>query len=198
MGSPVLWAAGAVKFLQNAILSPLGFTLTLPSATGTLATTADTATKQASLKVAYLKDVKVTNTAGGGFTQAAWQTRDLNDEVDTGSIVALSGNAFTPVSGTYIIRVWAPAFRCARHKARLYNVTTTTQVLLGLDAYGEPTTGQAQTYSVILGTFTANGTDSYRIEHWCTTTRATDGYGIQTNISGVSEVYTQVELVKIS
>lgn len=198
MGSPVLWAASAVKFLQNKILSPSGAEITLPSANSTLVTTSSLSAYQDQIKYAVLSEQQASNTNSGQFTSGSWQTRVINTEQDPDSIVSISSNKFIPIAGTYKIYAVCPAYAVSGHKAKLYNVTAATDVLFGQDSYGLLGSGDAQVTSDIIGTFTANGTDEYEIRHYCNVTRATNGYGVSTIIASVNEVYLLVELMKIS
>ena len=59
-------------------------------------------------RIAYLKDVKAANTAGGTFTSGAFQTRTLNTVEGDASIVSLAANQFTLQAGTYHIEGVAP------------------------------------------------------------------------------------------
>lgn len=151
----------------------------------------------ATLKYAILQDQKAQNTAGGTFTSGAWQTRVLNTEVsDTSSIVTIASNQFTPISGTYLIRVWAPCRAVDRHQARLQNATAATTTAYGTGGYSPNSgTGDSPSPSIIETVFTANGTDAYEIQHRCATTVATNGFGVEANLG--TEVYTSVVLQKL-
>lgn len=148
------------------------------------------------LKVAVIADQKSAGTAGGTFTSGAWQTRDLNTEVsDANAIVSISANQFTPIAGTYLIRVVVPAYAVDTHKARLYNATGTSVVLTGTSEAAS-SGNLVAAHGFINGVFTANGTDAYEIQHQCQSTRATSGFGEAAGYSTV-ETYTTVELIKI-
>jgi len=151
-----------------------------------------------------LSDRKSSGTNGGTFTSGAWRTRDLNTEnADAGGHCSLSSNEFTLAAGTYRITASAPAYWVGTHKARLYNVTDAAvqQDVGSNDMYGTSeysraggTTDHAQTHSFIKGRFTIASSKVLRIEHRCTTTYATLGFGVASSLA--SEVYTIVELIK--
>ena len=146
--------------------------------------------------VAVIQDQKAGNTAGGTFTAGAWRTRDLNAEVSDGqALVAISSNQFTPAAADYLLLAWAPAFIVQRHQARLYNATGTAAVITGSSEVSNAA-DSTQTLSFVCGAFTANGSDAYEIQHYCSTTNADDGYGLAAN-TGVGEVYTTVLLIKL-
>lgn len=150
------------------------------------------------LQYAKISDTKAANTAGGTFNSGADQTRTLNTEdSDTGSIVAISSNRFTPIAGTYIIQASAPGFGVETHQAFLYNQTAGADVS-GCIGTSERSSAvdSVQSRSFVIGKFTANGTDAYEIRHRCSSSLATQGFGNPANL-GRSEVYTIVELWKV-
>ena len=146
---------------------------------------------------AKLSDTKAANTAGGTFTNGAWQTRVLNTEdVDVGGIVSLSSNQFTLQAGTYRIRATAPAVAVDRNKARLQNITDASTTILGTSEYTQAST-LVSSRSLVEGQFTIASAKTFEIQHRCETTRATNGFGLESNFS-VSEVYTVVEIWKVA
>jgi len=147
--------------------------------------------------IIILADVKAANTAGGTFTNGAWQTRTLNTEVlDSDNHCSLSVNQFTLTAGTYDIFVKAPAFRCGGHMCRLYNATDATVIAYGSTEYSDKTGTYAVTNSFLRHRFTIGASKALRIEHRSSDTRTTEGYGLAANI-GVDERYTLVELKKV-
>lgn len=146
-------------------------------------------------KTAYIKDVKPSGTAGGTFTSGAWQTRDLNTlEGDTG-FVSLSGNQVTIAPGKYKIKASAPANQVNNHQSKLRNITDGVDQLLGVSTYC-PSGTAVQNESNIKGTITLTSTKVFEIQHQCTVSKATDGFG-RTASFGVDELYTILEIEKI-
>jgi hypothetical protein len=145
---------------------------------------------------AKLSDTKAANTSGGTFTSGAWQTRTLNTEDhDDSGIVALSSNQFTLQAGTYEILATAPAFAVTMHKAKLRNVSDSTDIIIGTSEYSNA--GLPQTRSKICGRFTIAAAKIFEIQHRCASTIATQGFGVESNFS-VPEVYTVVEIWKVA
>jgi hypothetical protein len=135
---------------------------------------------------------QTSGTNGGTFTSGAWQTRTLNTEdVDTAAIGSLAGNQVTLPAGTYRCRIRAPGYACVSHQARLYNVTDAAATLLGSNEYQNV---QAQSNSVVIGRFTIAGAKAFRVEHRCSTTSPTTGFGVAA--SWGTEVYTVAEFWK--
>lgn len=146
--------------------------------------------------VAYIKDVKSSGTNGGTFTSGAWQTRDLNDLSGDTSFLSLASNQFTLSSGKYIIEASAPADQVNSHKAMLYNITDSSNEIIGTTAR----CGTAQSTnnrSYITGTVEISSSKTFEIQDYCQTTRATDGFGVSFGNPSVDEVYTQVKITKL-
>lgn len=137
-----------------------------------------------------VKDIKATTTAGGTFTNGAWQTRTLNtEETDTGSHASLAANQITLAAGTYRARIFCPAYRVDAHQARLQNITDGATLIFGVNAFAANTTPFGGSVSVIEGRFTLAGSKLLEVQHRCVTTQATDGFG-GANSFGGSEIYT--------
>lgn len=146
---------------------------------------------------AKLSDVKASNTAGGSATTGSFITRTLNTEdSDSGNIVSLASNKFTLGAGTYRILASAPGYRVSRHKAILYNVTDSANVLIGTSEQTQATEDQ-QTRSIICGEFTIASSKDFEIRQRFEVGQGTNGLGLE-NGFGVSEVYTVVELWKVA
>lgn len=146
---------------------------------------------------AKISDVKAANTDGGTATSGSWQTRTINTEdTDPDSIVSINSNQFTLAAGTYRIRAIAPAFGVQRHKAKLYNVTDSADVLFGTSEITLSGGSSVQTSSTVLGQFTIAGSKAFEIKHQVQSSLSSVGYGIASNV-GVSEVYTIVEIWKV-
>jgi len=143
-------------------------------------------------------DEKAQNTAGGGFTSGAWQTRDLNTErADTASIASLAANQITLPAGTYQVRAMAPAFMGSQHQARLYDVTGAAVLVVGTSEVNFGTDGGSSveyhtSKSFVVGRFTLSVESVIELQHRCSVTRATDGFGYPANLT--TEVYSVVEL----
>lgn len=143
-----------------------------------------------------LRDEKSQGSNGGTFTSGAWRTRVINTEViDTHNLCTLSSNQFTLLAGTYRIKSRAPAFVVDRHRSRLYNITTISQVLLSSSGYTDSTRNNLD-YSTIVGQFTIGTTTTFEIQHYCQTTYNTFGFGVGTNFGG-NEYFTEVELWRL-
>lgn len=146
--------------------------------------------------IVLLQDQKASGTDGGTFTAGAWQTRDLNTEVvDVNGVCTLSSNQFTLAVGTYEIIAMAPGHNAGDHQARLQNTTAATTILLG-QLSGGATGGNTTTISMVTGRFTVAASQALELQHRCTNTAATLGFGAAGSFG--TEVYSQVFLRRVS
>nr|WP_051695288.1 hypothetical protein [Mesorhizobium ciceri] len=139
---------------------------------------------------AVLEDQKASATEGGTFTSGAWRTRDLNTEVrDPSSLVSIAANEFTPTVAGWVD--WsAPASNVGQHKTRLFNVTDATVAGVGSS---EQSAGSADTATRSVGGAPVVAGKAYRIEHQCSSTAATLGFGRASGFATTIEVYTRVQ-----
>ena len=145
---------------------------------------------------AIICDEKAYNVGGGTFTGGAWRTRDLNTEIaDPDSIVSISSNQFTLGAGSYLIEASAPAYDINRHVARIYNATTSAVVQVGQTAYISQN-DSIQTNALVVARVTITGSTDFEIQHQSQSTDATEGFGVESNISGTNSIYTIVKIFK--
>jgi hypothetical protein len=144
-------------------------------------------------KAAVIVDQKSSGTAGGTFTSGAWRTRDLNTEIsDADSIVSISSNQFTLGAGTYLITWVAPSQNVGLNQSKLYDITGSADLALGISEYNG-----SQTSNHSFGSFihSPSGSNTYEIQHRCATTNVGGGFG--TAASFGNEIYTRVTINKL-
>jgi len=147
----------------------------------------------------YVKvsEVQTSGTNGGTFTQSVWQTRILNTEdSDNNNICTLSSNQITLDAGDYECRISAPAVGVNVHKSKLRNTTGSTDILIGTNEHSSSTAQYAATRSYIVGNFTIAASQALEVQHYCSVTEATVGFGFACSMS-VDEVYTIAEFWKV-
>ena len=146
----------------------------------------------------HIRDSKTFSTAGGTATGGTWHHRDLNYIVDnTITGASLSSNQIYLPSGEYYIEASAPAFSAGRHMAILRQGSAGAVEVLGTSEYTAITA--SSTRSLVCGRFTTIVTPTYyQIQHWCELTRATNGLGIEHNITDFTNTYTEVKITKLS
>jgi hypothetical protein len=146
---------------------------------------------------AIIGDQKSSDTAGGTFTTGSWQTRDLNTEIsDADGIVSISSNQFTLAAGSYLVKASAPAHRVNNHQIRLQNITDSATTEVGSSEWSHYSYATT-TRSFVSARFTISGSKVFEIQHRCSTTYSTIGYG-RTSDFGAIELYTLVEIYKES
>lgn len=140
---------------------------------------------------AVIQDEKSSGTDGGTFTNGAWRTRTLNTvQTDVDSILSLASNQFTLQAGSYFIDASAPAYTVREHRAKLFNVTDSTDDLLGTS---EHSFNSNSTPSRARGRITIASAKVFEIQHQCTDTVSTNGFGVAAGF-GIAEIYTVVEI----
>lgn len=154
--------------------------------------------KQNVIKVAYVKDVRPSGTDAGDFNAGDWRQKPLNTIEGDSEIVTLNTNRFTLQAGKYDIEVISPAYFVNRHKAKLFNFSKGIDQIIGSNAWSPNNGGSpmAQTDSEAKGTIIINEPNTFEVLHICQTTKAGDGFGIDTSF-GVDEIYTQVKITKL-
>jgi hypothetical protein len=148
-----------------------------------------------------MKDVQATGTNGGTFTSGSWFERTLNTletfpSASTNIAITGATGAFALATGTYFLCSNAPAYRVDNHQSRLFNITGGTTEDLGSPEFADNATQGDQTRTFINHIFTIGSSTTFSIEHQCTTTRATDGFGLAAGFD--REVYTEVSIIKLA
>jgi hypothetical protein len=145
----------------------------------------------------HVKDVKSSGTQGGTFTSGAYRIRDLNTVLtNTISGASLSANRITLPAGTYYVEGSAPAYKTDFHKAIIYSPSSATTLMVGtaeLSGGGNDTTSR----SLISGSITFTGTGTIELQHSCTNTVATWGFGRAGGMS-FDEVYSEIKIWKVA
>lgn len=134
-------------------------------------------------------------TNGGTFEAGDRRTRVLNvKRADADNIIALSDNQMTPIAGTYRCRIECPAYYVYSHQALLWNVTDDILVLPGTSRFSVAVSGSgySDNPSIIVGPFTTDGTKVFQVQHECSATGYSYGFGVAANF-GLVETYTIAE-----
>ncbi|MGZ3697110.1 MAG: hypothetical protein ACXWPM_02165 [Bdellovibrionota bacterium] len=154
---------------------------------------------QATAQTVYLDDRQTIASGGGGAcTASTWNTRPIRhvDNPVSYSWISLSANQITLTPGTYQIEATAPAFAVDEHAAKLYDVTNSTDILIGSSDYSNGVSSQSS--SKIQGSFTVSGTTTYEIQQYCTTHTGGQDFGTNnTFISGTNLIFLQAKITKI-
>ncbi len=142
-----------------------------------------------------IRDIKAAGVDGGTFTSGAWRTRDLIEESsDVGGHAGLGANRITLVAGTYEFEVSAPAYLVGSHQVRLYNISDASIVTSGSVMYNA---GACVTRSEACGRFTITSPKVFEVQHRCSITQASTGFGKACNF-GSWEQYTVARFWKVA
>lgn len=140
-------------------------------------------------------DEKTAGADGGTFTSGAWRTRELNQQSGNTTFASLSANRMTINAGSYIVNTRAQAYEVNSHQTIFYNITDASTLLTGTQAYsgsGDATTSE----SFIVNTFTINAQKVFELQHQCSTTKASQGFGVGSGFA--AGIYATVQLTKIA
>jgi hypothetical protein len=145
------------------------------------------------------RDEKSSTSEGGTFTSGSWQTRTLQTEaLNTITGASLASNQITLPAGTYEIDAYARAYRVGKHQAKLRDTTGAADLILGVPGVSQNASDYAECPSVIKGRFTLSVESDLEIQHRCATTQNTNGFGAGTADLGVTGVFCDVTIRKIS
>jgi hypothetical protein len=148
------------------------------------------------IQTAVFNDTKTSGTAGGTFTSGAWRTRDLNtSQQNSITGCSLASNQITLPAGTFLIQGSAPAFRTDPHQSRIYDITNSAVLFLGMSMYIDPTV-YLQTTSEFRGVITLAASTVIEVQHQTFNTIASVGFGQP--VSWGSNIYTSISITKVA
>jgi hypothetical protein len=146
----------------------------------------------------HVRDEKGNGVAGGNFTSGAWQTRTLNTSMTNEiSGASLSSNQITLPSGTYFINASASVYYVDQHKLKLRNITDSSDTLIGTSSYSG-NLAETSTTSFVIGRFTIAAQKTFELQHRCSTTKNSNGFGVSTVFGTEIEVYADVQIWKVA
>ena len=151
----------------------------------------DVATSQT---IAIFNETQASATAGGTSVATTYTKRVLNTSVINNIGATLTSSVIALVAGTYRVFAMSPFFNPTAVSIRLRNTTDSTTTIAGVNAYAG---GAAGCYAQLDGTFTITGTKNFEIQYFCNNGVATNGLGVNLSSAGVSEIYTQITIVKV-
>jgi len=149
--------------------------------------------------ILHVRDVKSSGVDAGSFADGAWRTRTLNTVVtNTIAGASLASNQITLAAGTYKVSARAPGFQVARHQSKLVNITDTVDELIGSSSNtSSGGTDPVQTDSVIMGVLTVSGSKVFELQHRCSSTKNTNGFGDASGFS-IDNIYAEVFIEQIA
>jgi hypothetical protein len=149
-------------------------------------------------QVFIAQEQKPNGTAGGTFTDSAWRTRELSNvliNTIAGASLDVATFRVTLPAGTYLSKGFANAYSVNRHRAKIANITDTSDAVMGLNSESQSSATAGST-ALVSGPFTISGTKVFELQHLAQTTKAGDGFGRASTFSGL-EILAQIEIEKI-
>jgi hypothetical protein len=213
--SSVAWVAGTQLRLMNlgaglvTVAGAVGVTVngaaTLPQySSATLVRTASDAWTIYTSSSAWDRRVQVeerqtAGTAGGTFTTGAWRTRVLNTSmINNVAGASLASSQLTLPAGTYAAEAFAAVgVNVGVHQTRIQDITGAATLLTGL-VLRAPTAGSGASGigpSSLAGEFTLTTSSAIELQHRCSVTEATVGFGYAGSFT--TEVYSRLIVWKL-
>lgn len=151
--------------------------------------------------VTYLKDIQANNVAPQTITAGSYQTVRLSTQEGDTSFCSLSSNQFTLQPGTYEILVTVPGRTAgggatnSGGKAKVRNVTDSTDALIGSRTQGSEANGVNNSEAFVMGQFTITAVKIFEVQFRCS--GSSSALGTASNFTE-NEVYQMVKLTKVA
>lgn len=139
-------------------------------------------------------DSQTAGTAGGTFTSGAARTRPLTEDYDPDGIGSVSSNQVTLQAGTYIVHAVGVGHAVDKHQISWVSVSGDSVTVLG--TIGNCANIGIHSQSTLKGRFVLTQESVFELQHECTLTKATDGFGEAGNLN--TEIFAFVELEKVA
>ena len=144
----------------------------------------------------HIQDQKAQGTHGGTFTSGAWRTRDLNTVLtNTITGASLEDNQITLPAGKCYVEASSMANQIITHQLMLYNVTATTNLLVGMLQRTPDSVERGIAPSTLWGVFDLSEESEIELRHICHQTKADSGLGMAGNYT--TEVYSDIRIWRI-
>lgn len=142
----------------------------------------------------HVRDEKTAGTNPQSLTASTWNIRVLNTTVaNTLTGASLASNQITLPSGNYFVEAYAPGFACDYHKAKLYNLTSAADQIIGTAAFASSVGPYGMSPSLVRGKFTLSSASVFELRHYVTTTSTSTLLAVGTG----TEVYSEIWFWKI-
>jgi hypothetical protein len=116
--------------------------------------------------------------SSGTFTSGAWRTRSINTvKINSITGASLTANQITLPFGNYFMFGEFPAYSVGHVLLQVYNITGTQKLIEGQQVYAYTGTGGHTVLSLFSGYFSITEESVIEIQHYCTSTLATSGFG---------------------
>lgn len=148
--------------------------------------------------IAIFREEQASGTYGGTATSGSFATRTLNTTIINNITgCSLASSQVTLPAGTYRATGYAPgANGVGWQVARIQNITDGTTITQGNN--GQTGSGGMTTFAFVDTVFTLAAQKAIALQMRVQTTVATDGLGNRINVAGITEVYSQLNIVRIA
>jgi len=143
--------------------------------------------------IAIFNETQANGTQGGASVATTFTKRTLNTTVSNNIGASIASSVITLTAGTYRVFCMSPFYNVTGVAIRLRNTSDSTTTLASVNTYFAGTSGG---YSQLEGTFTITASKNFEVQYYCNTAVATNGLGVALS-GGISEIYTQITIVKV-
>lgn len=138
----------------------------------------------------------------GTFSAGAWRNRPLNyeawNDIDGASLDPVSYLMTLP-AGLYEVDGISTAFYVQNNTARLINETTGDVLVVGDAGLSNNNSGYNNSGSSLRGRFLLTEETTVRLQHWCSTSRSSTGFGYR-NVAAIDDtdaIYADLRFWKL-
>jgi hypothetical protein len=147
--------------------------------------------------IAIFNETQASGTAGGASVTTTYTKRTLNTSVINNIGATLTSSVIALLAGTYQVRAMSPFLNSGAVSIRLRNTTDSSTTVAGVNNYVSPSSN-AGCIAMLEGTFTITATKNFEVQYYQNGAAvAVNGLGVQLSSAGVSEIYTQITIVKV-
>lgn len=148
----------------------------------------------------YIKftEQRASGVNGGAFNNGAWQTRLTtdNEDEDTGGNASISSGVITLAPGAYTFEAKGFAYDVDAHQLRLQNTADAATVAYGDTAVSD-STNNVSAPALLSGRFVITASKTFELQHRCTASNVTDGFGLPTTFGNIN-IYASIVFRKAS
>lgn len=153
--------------------------------------------------IAIFNETQAQNTNGGTPTATTFTKRTLNTTVVNNiTSCTLTSSVIALPAGTFFLRADAPlgqhsATTVDANRHRIQNTTAATTIQLSGSMFNGGNTA-SNFWTSIVTVFTLSVTSNIELQYYVTNAIANTGLGRASNITGLSEIYSQVMIARIA
>lgn len=133
-----------------------------------------------------------------GSSSTSYAKRNLNlVRWNTISGASMSSGTITLPPGTYRLQASAPFYRSGASRAKIWNVTAGSTLLLGTTAFGKSGDTSEMTRAEVSGAFTLAASTEIELWHICQGAQSGNGLGLAASLASEDEFYAEIMIEKL-